>query len=119
CPPPSPWRPAITASSSRWPPAANRGTGATSDCSRAPLIAARYRALNGSRLHPNHPGVDAAQGNELVVGAALGDATAVEDEDLVRGADGAHPVRDDEGGPPGHHAAQRGFDLALRLCIDR
>ena len=57
-------------------------------------------------------------GDKLVVCAALGDAAAIEDEDLVRGANGAHAVRDDEGGPPGHHAAQRGFDLALRLRID-
>ena len=42
--------------------------------------------------------VDAACGEELGVGAALGDAALVEDEDEVCVADGAEPLGNDEGG---------------------
>ena len=43
-------------------------------------------------------GVDAVAGEELGMGAALGDAAAIEDEDLVGFEDGAEAMGDDDTG---------------------
>ena len=58
-------------------------------------------------------GVDAVEGDELGVGAALGDGTVVEDDDLVGVGDGGEAVCDVDGGASGSDAGKGVLDLAL------
>src|SRR5579872_7111107 len=50
------------------------------------------------KLHVMQALVDAAVGDELVVGAGLGDASLIQHHDLVRAAHGREPMRDDDHG---------------------
>ena len=60
----------------------------------------------------------AAQGDQLVVGAALGDAAVLHDHDAVRLADGGEAVRDDEGGAALEQRLQRLLDQDLGMGVD-
>jgi hypothetical protein len=56
------------------------------------------------------PGVRAVAQDQFVVGAHLHDPAALQHHDPGGVADGEQVVRDDDGGPAGHQAAQRGHD---------
>ena len=83
-----------------------RPAGRRSDRSCGRKSGARPSAPPLTRLRRRHHvgvpvdegGVVAAEGEQLLVGAALGDLPVVEDEDLVRVADGREPVRDRDRG---------------------
>jgi hypothetical protein len=54
-------------------------------------------------------GIQAARGQELVMGSVFADLALVDDQDLVGLADGGQPVRDNQRGAAG----QRGFERPL------
>ena len=61
--------------------------------------------------------INAAEGEEVVVAAALDDAAAVHDEDLVGVADGREAVGDDEAGALRHEPVERLLDEPLGLRV--
>ena len=63
-------------------------------------------------------GVVAVAGDELVVGAELGDAAVDEDGDLVGVAGGGDAVGDEDGGAALHDLAQAGEDLLFGVGVD-
>src|SRR5437868_15395632 len=65
----------------------------------------KRRALDSRKL-----GVEAVQGEQFVMGAALDDFAVAQDEDLVGFADGAEPMRDDKARAVGHQAFERFLD---------
>ena len=75
----------------------------------------RERAVNGKGRQNQCGGRrrDAVEGKELGVGAALGDGTVVEDDDLVGVGDGGEAVCDVDGGASGRDAGKSVLDLAL------
>ena len=74
--------------------------------------------LHGLELGGVEAGVDAVLGEELGVGAALGDAAAVEDEDLVRLEDGAEAVGDDDAGAVREDALEGLLDEAFGFAVE-
>src|SRR6478736_4578282 len=58
--------------------------------------------------------VDRARVEQLVVGAARGDAALVEDDDLVGERDRREAVGDDQGRPVAHRLAEADADPGLR-----
>ena len=57
--------------------------------------------------------------NQLVVRAALGNATSSEHEDLIRVADSRHTVRDDDRRPRAHDRAKPEQNLLLGVGVNR
>ncbi len=58
-------------------------------------------------------GVQAADGEQLGMGALLDQAAVVEHQDLVGGQHGRQPMRDGDGGPPGERWLEGGLDELL------
>ena len=63
--------------------------------------------------------VGAVRGEQAPVRAAFDDASVVQHQHLVRLADRAEAVRDDEAGPPAHQAGEGRLEAGLRQGIDR
>ena len=63
--------------------------------------------------------VDSALGEELVVGAAFGDATMAQYENLMRMADGGKAMSDDEAGALFEEFFQRSLNEGFGVRIDR
>ena len=61
--------------------------------------------------------VEALGGHEVVMGVHLYNLAAIEDHDIMRIADGAQTVGDDEAGTPFHQALQAFLDQFFRACI--
>ena len=74
-------------------------------------------------MEGEEPGVEAAGGGELLVGAGLGDAALFEDQDLVHVPHQPELVGDDEGGPACREIAPalldrvRGLGVQARLGL--
>ena len=58
------------------------------------------------------------EGEQLLVGALLDDASVVEDDDLVGIADGGEAVGNDESGAPLHDAVHAALDELLGTGVD-
>src|SRR5467141_1973904 len=71
------------------------------------------------RLDAVQAGIDAAGGQQFVVGALLRDTTILQDDDLVGIADGAQAVSNGDDGAPLHEAFERLHHQPLRLGIER
>jgi len=63
-------------------------------------------------------GVASAGCDQLVMGAALDDPAAVDNDDLVRVAHGAQPVGDDDAGASAEEHLHGALDAALALGVD-
>src|SRR5947209_10912432 len=93
-----------------------------------PVITTRMRFTSGGMLHRRQlllqelalveVGVEAAGGDELGVGAALGDAAVVEDDDEVRVLDRRDAVGDQEHRPAFEDLPQVAQDQLLGLGVD-
>ncbi len=81
------------------------------------------RVAEQVRLQVVLPGVEvviaAAEGEQLLVAAALDDLPLLQHQDRVRPADGRQPVGDDEGRPPLHQLGQPFLDQRLALAVER
>src|SRR5882762_10884262 len=64
-------------------------------------------------------GIDAAGGQQFVVGALLRDTAILQDDDLVGIADGAQAVSNGDDGAPLHEAFERLHHQPLRLGVER
>ena len=62
--------------------------------------------------------VEAALGEQLLVGAALAKLAFVHDEDGVGALDGGEPVRDEDGGAAGDHAREREANAEFGVGVD-
>ena len=62
--------------------------------------------------------VEAALGEELLVGAALAKLALVHDEDGVGGLDGGEAVGDEDGGASGDHAGEGKADAEFGVGVD-
>src|SRR6266851_8119685 len=73
----------------------------------------------GFLLAAPHVGIEAVLGQQLGMTAALGDAAAIEHDDLVGVDDGGEPMRDHHGGAAAAHLFQRALDLLLGAGVER
>ena len=97
------------------------GTRAASPDPVAPAAArcdARLPVLLILVLQLIQPVVDAALGQELLVGARLAQRAAVQDEDVVHVLDGRQPVRDGDRRAARHQDVQRVADEELGFGVD-
>ena len=62
--------------------------------------------------------VEAAVGEELLVGALFAEASLVHDEDGIGALDGGEAMGDDDTGSAGDHAGEGGFDAQLGFGVD-
>ena len=72
-----------------------------------------------AELYPVQLRIQAVFRHQLVVGAGLADALAVDVQDLVRPADGGQPVGDHQRRPPGGELVEGGLDARLGHRIER
>src|SRR5918993_2809980 len=102
-------------------PATSYQLRAASDSAGSWKLAAssRFRQLLFELLLAKELGVDAARPHELVVGAALDDATSPQHHDHVGVTDRRHAVRDDERSTRAHDPAQPRQDGFLRIRVHR
>jgi hypothetical protein len=63
-------------------------------------------------------GVEAVEGEQLVMGAAFDDFAVAQDEDEVGVADGAEAMGDDEAGAAGHEPVQGLLDETFGRGVD-
>src|SRR4051794_21028617 len=73
----------------------------------------------GLLLAPPHVGIEAVAGHQLAVAAALGDAAAVEHDDLVGVDDGRQAMGDHHRGAAAADLLQRALDLLLGAGVER
>ena len=71
----------------------------------------------GGVLDAGQPRVKAVQGQQFGVRAALDDLTVPQYQDLIRLANGAQTMGDDEAGAVGHEAFQRLLDQLFRRRV--
>ena len=64
-------------------------------------------------------GVEAVLTDEIVVAPSLGDPAVVQDENLIRFADGRNPVRHDDRRPLAHDATEACQDFFFRIRVHR
>ncbi len=83
------------------------------------LTPLRRREFLFQQLFLVQRGVESVLTDQLVVGAALGDASLVQQENDVGVAHGRDPVRHDDRRPLAHHAAQSRQNLLFRVGIHR
>ncbi|CAA9321894.1 MAG: hypothetical protein AVDCRST_MAG40-1504, partial [uncultured Gemmatimonadaceae bacterium] len=76
-------------------------------------------AAAGARLGLVQLGVEAAEGEQVLVGALLDHAALVDHEDEVRARDRGQAVGHHERRPPLHEPLERGEDDGLRARVDR
>ena len=69
-------------------------------------------------LHVDKAAVEAAEGDELAVGAALDDGAVVHNDDFVGVADGGEAVGDDDAGAPQHELVEGLLDGVLALGVE-
>ena len=79
----------------------------------------RCRKTESARPYSAISRVEAAALQQLLVGAAVDDPAAVDDDDLVGERDRREAVGDDEGRPALHHLAQAALDRRLGARVDR
>ena len=79
----------------------------------------RLGRLGFPRLLRHQPGIDAAGPHQRAMGAALGDAPAVEHEDAVAADDAGEAMGEHQGRAPAHQPVERLLDHRLVLRIDR
>ncbi len=85
----------------------------------APNAPCRRRYRYPSACSANSTGVALAAGDQLVVGAFLDDAAALEHDDAVGHAHGREAVRDDDGRPPLGERPEPLEDRVLGLGVER
>ena len=76
------------------------------------------RGSLGEALHGDEFAVEAAEGEELVVGATFDDGAVVEDEDEVGGADGAQAVGDGDSGSALHEGVESLLDGEFAFGVE-
>ena len=85
----------------------------------AASVAGRRLEAVGIELQVVEPAVGAGAGHEFLVGADLGDAAALEDDDAVGAAHGGHAVGDDEDGAALHEVGERCLHEGFALGVER
>src|SRR6185503_8182286 len=87
-----------------------------------PTVQTTLRTCSATLLgHPGavQPGIDpVGVSHELGMRAALDDPAAIDDDDLVGGLGGRHPVRDGDRRTTGHEPLEGAADPHLELGVD-
>src|SRR5580700_758678 len=79
----------------------------------------RFCPLSVGELQPVQLRVQAAEREQLLMGAAFDDPARIQHDDAVGLLYGGKPVRDDEGGAVAHQLRERRLDVPLGLRVER